>query len=446
MSGLPLGIRVRFGGRVCVPGADGGVVVIAAARIETPKAPVGRFLGSSAKSIRAQDELMSIFEQQKTLRFALQRHAAALLYEHGSGKRQKFRVCHCCRSIQGEVVAVYRSTNGANARYAGVMTCGSGWTCPVCAAKIGEVRRDELSEANVKHVQAGGRVNLTTMTFPHELNEMPLAETMGRFDKARQKFKNCAAYKAVFDKKKGRAGCIGCVTSMEITHGANGWHPHLHMLSFMARSISSEEVDVLKKAWVNILLKCGLGDNSKISDMMERALDVRGGEDAAAYIAKYGREEEWGVSSELTRSHAKKGIGDSVTPFGLLALSDAGDERAGRLFVEFAEAFLGKRLITFSPGLRAHFNMSEEQDDEEAAVRPDEANDLVGILRPEQWRVVLKADARAGLLAFAAGQCCGYAQAELDLWVDSLKAGPVRSRGWFCQPMRPNPANFRWRR
>jgi hypothetical protein len=415
---------------------------VIASGLERPAKREGRFLGNYAKSIRAPEEKLSIFEQQKTMRFALQRHAAGLLYEPASGKRQKFRVTHCCRSIQGEIVAIYRSSNGANARYAGIMTCGSGWTCPVCATKIGEVRREELSYANVMHVQAGGRVDLTTMTFPHELNEMPLAETMARFDKARQKFKNCALYRAVFDRKKSRTGCIGCVTSMEITHGINGWHPHLHMLSFTARSVNPEEIDKLKKAWVNILLKCGLGDNSKISDMMERALDVRGGEDAAQYIAKYGREEKWGITSELTRSHAKKGIGDSVTPFGLLALSDAGDEQAGELFKEFANVFLGRRLITFSPGLRAEFSMGEDASDEEAAAQPDEANDLVGVLKPEQWKIVLKADARAGLLAFAAGKCDGYAQEQLDLFVEDLKSAPVRSRGWFYQPMRPNPANF----
>lgn len=379
------------------------------------------------------------------MRFALQRQASALLWEEFSGKRQKFRVCHCCRSIQGEIVHVYRSPDGTNAAYAGIMTCGSGWTCPVCAVKIGEVRREELSYANVMHVKAGGRVDLTTMTFPHELNKMTLAETMERFDKARQKFKNSAPYKAVFDKKKSKTGCIGCVTSMEITHGVNGWHPHLHMLSFSGRSINQEEIDRLKKTWVNILLKCGLGDNSKISHMMERALDVRGGEDAANYIAKYGREERWGITSELTRSHSKKSIHeDSVTPFGLLALADAGDEAAGKLFKEFANVFLGRRLITFSPGLKAHFGLGDDRadDDEEAAARADSAAVIyVGSLQPAQWGEVLRKDARASLLVFAA-KMKDFGQEQLDLFVENLKSAPVRSRGWFYQPMRPNPANF----
>jgi hypothetical protein len=410
-----------------------------------PKPPVRASLGNSAKSIRGPAEELAFFEQNKTMRFALQRVAGSLLYEPMAGKRQKFRVCHCSRSVQGEVVTIYRAPDGSKARFGGVMTCGSGWTCPVCAVKIGEVKREELSGANVRHVQAGGRVDLTTATFPHELREYSLEETMERFDKARQKFKNCASYKAVFDKKKSRAGCIGCVTSLEITHGVNGWHPHLHMLSFTERSINPEEIDSLKKAWVNILLKCGLGDNSKINDMMERALDVRGGEDAANYIAKYGREEKWGLTSELTRTHSKKGIGDGCTPFGLLALADVGEEGAGELFKEFANAFLGKRLINWSPGLRSHFELNEEgASDEEIAAQPNEANSFVGMLNPDQWRVVLRADARAGLLAYAAGCCVnpGTGQNDLNEYVESLKAAPVKSRGWFYAPMRPNPASF----
>ena len=406
------------------------------------KLPARSPLGNSAKSIRAPEEQLVIFEQRKTMRYALQRQAAQLLWESGSGKRQKFRVCHCSRSVQGEVVTLYRAPDGSNARYGGIMTCGSGWTCPVCATKIGEVRREELSASLLLHVQSGGRVNLTTLTFPHERNEMPLAETVERMDKARQMFKNRAEYKAVFHAGKSKTGCIGTVTSMEITHGINGWHPHLHMLSFTDRSITPDEEDRLKKLWVGCLIKCGLGSNSQITDMMTYALDVRGGEKAAEYIAKYGREERWGITSELTRSHAKKGIGDSVTPFGLLALALAGEEAAEELFVEFANVFLGKRLVSFSKGLRAHFGLQDETSDEEAAAMPGEATDFVGMLTHDQWRVVLKADARAKLLVFAASKCTGYAQADLDMFVENLKDAPVKSRGWFYVPMRPNPANF----
>jgi|CXWL01.1.fsa_nt_gi hypothetical protein len=416
--------------------------MVAAASVGSSKKPVSPFLGNSAKSIREKspEARLSRFVTAKTIRYALQRKAGQLLWDELGGKRQKFRVCHCGRSVQGEGVAIYRQSSGAGARFGGLATCGSGWTCPTCATRIGEVRREELSKAAVKHVKVdGGRVNLLTQTFPHERNGLSLADTQVRFYKARQAFKNRALYKKLFSIDKTTIGYVGMVSSMEITHGANGWHPHLHMLSFTKRSLSDDEILELKKLWVSVLIKFGLGSKAQIPEMMEHGLDVRGGEDAAAYIAKYGREEKWGISSELTRSHSKKGIGDSVTPFGLLALADAGDEQAAALFVEFAHAFLGKRLITWSRGMRAKFGMQEEHTDEAAAAQEMEAEHFVAFINHDYWKIVLRADARAELLEYAAGCCLNpdTGQADIEEFIEALKYAPKKSRGWFYAPMRP---------
>ncbi len=394
-------------------------------------------LGSKAKSIHKKKPKaygLDEFTKSKAFRLAMQRTAAGLLFEPNSGKKQKFRVCHCGRSIQGDVVVVYRATDGSRARFAGLTTCGSGWTCPVCAARIGETRREELSSAMVRHNNAGGRVSLLTLTFPHEFDH-PLAELMDKFDKARQKFKNSRAYRAVLNKNEGAAGCLGCVSSLEITYGNHGWHPHLHMLSFTARSIMDEEIEVLKKAWVKCLIKCGLGDNTQLNEMMEHALDVRGGEDAASYIAKYGREEPWGITSELTRRHSKVGLGDeSMTPFGLLiAYQEHGEAWAGEKFKEFANVFFDRRLITWSEGLRAHFAI-DEADDQQAAESIDVPDEhYVGQLDADQWKQVLSRNARVELLHYAA-ECChnpATAQDDLNDFVESLKDKPQRTRGWF---------------
>lgn len=411
----------------------------AAAQVGHPKKPMCLSLGNKAKSIhtkKQQPRGLEEFTKSKSFRVSMQQTAAGLLWEANSGKKQKFRVCHCGRSIQGEVVHVYRAADGSKARFTGLTTCGSGWTCPVCAVRIGEVRREELSSAMVKHVKAGGRVNLLTMTFPHEFDH-PLAELMEKFDKARQKFKNSRAYRKVLNRKEGAAGCLGCVSSLEITHGKNGWHPHLHMLSFTERSITEDEIASLKKAWVSCLIKCFLGDNTKLTEMMEHALDVRGGEDAAAYIAKYGREEKWGITSELTRPHSKCGLSDeSMTPFGLLvAHKEYGEAWAGEKFKEFANVFLGRRLITWSEGLRAHFAI-DETDDQQAAETSDMPDEhYVGTLNPEQWKLVLSRNARVDLMRYAAECCHNYdtGQSDLNDFIESLKSAPQQARGWFYE-------------
>lgn len=406
-------------------------------------------LGNTAKSIHAGRNPASLrgFVKAKSIRYTLQRAAAGLLWNADQGKAQDFRVCHCGRSIQGTGVSVYRAADGSRARFGGLTTCGSGWTCPVCAQRIAEVRRDELSAAMVKHVASGGRAHLVTLTFPHDAT-WQLSDLMARFDKARAAWKNSRAYKRILG-KEGAAGCIGAVSSLEITHGANGWHPHLHMLVFTRRSLAEDEIEELKSGfrpgrregeiggWMGQLLRVGLADRCDLANIREHSLDVRGGEDAAGYIAKYGREESWGLSSELTRTHAKEGNNGGLTPFGLLQRYTEGEAWAGAKFVEFARAFLGKRLLTWSPGLRKLFDFEEDTSDEDAAAAELPEEKHVARITPEQWKIVIERDARADLLEYAADACFDpdTSQRDVDEFIEYLAKLPKKSRGWFWQPM-----------
>lgn len=369
------------------------------------------------------------FRASRNVRYALQRTAAGLLWDASAGKRQRHRVCHCCRSIRGDTVGVYRRDDGSRARFSGLMSCGSAWTCPVCGQIVAERRRDELSAGLVSWVQGGGRAHLLTFTFPHESDE-PVADLLKRFDRARQRFQASRTWKGA----KAAAESAGTVTSLEVTWGRNGWHPHLHMLLFVRRSLTDAEQSRLVDEWVRQLVNAGLGSTPQLADMLAHALDIRGGEDAADYITKYGREESWGLSSELTREHAKRAAADHLKPFGLLALAQQGEEWAGAKFREFAEAFFGKRLLTFSPGLRDALRLGAEVSDEALVeqTKPDESR--VATLKPEQWRIVMERDARGELLDYVARSCVNpeSAQADVDEWVAWVAVAKRRtSRGLF---------------
>lgn len=377
----------------------------------------------------------------KAKAYALRTQAGRLLFDGTGAKRQKFRVCHCGRSVNGDSVTVRRSPDGSKASIKGTTVCGSAWTCPICAFRIGEARRAELELANVAWVKGGGFTHLITLTFPHEADWL-LSDLMVNFDKARNRFRNSRAWKKIFA-AGGAADCAGTVGSLELTHGVNGWHPHLHLLAFVKRPLRQDEIDTLTKAWVGQLLKVGLGDGSKLSDMMRHSLDVRGGEDAAAYIVKYGREEQWGLSSEMAGAVAKNAKGEHLKPFGLLRASMEGDSFAGQRFREFAEAFHGKRLLTWSKGLRDFFGLGEELADEEVPEPDDSTCDqVVGTLNVEQWRVVVSREAQASLEEYAAMYCTDTARGQEDLndFIVWLQAQPARGGGWFMQPMQR-----RWR-
>lgn len=356
--------------------------------------------------------------------------------------------------MRGESATLYRAADGSNAYLSGLNTCGNGWTCPVCGAKIAEHRRRELSEAMAAWTNAeGGTAYLVTLTFPHAAGD-DLGAMLEKLAKARQGWKNSRTYKRILG-PDGTAGSAGAVTAMEVTHGANGWHPHVHMLVFAARGglgdglpalngdLSSPDIDALRGAWVKQLLKVGLADQQQVSDVWAHSFNVRGGEKAAEYIAKYGRDTRWGASSELTRSAAKVGAAGTVggevhvTPFQLLEWAGAGDTRAGALFREYADAFHGKRLLTWSPGLRKRLKLSAEEASDEAVADLDEElpeRQRVGVLQVEDLQIIVS----RGLLGELVRTFGPYGRADdqesLNDWMAWARTMPKTGRGAVLVP------------
>jgi hypothetical protein len=93
-------------------------------------------------------------------RWRMQREAQKLLPDE--------RVAFCMRRIQATSVDVLYSSTRQSAHYGGLMVCGSIWVCPLCAAKISELRRAELEQAIENWVAKGGTVYLATYTIAHK--------------------------------------------------------------------------------------------------------------------------------------------------------------------------------------------------------------------------------------------------------------------------------------
>ena len=114
--------------------------------------------------------------ENRVQRFALQSMARAILPESRTAK------CLRIRAFDSDV-QVWKSKEHGTASYAGLQTCGSVWTCPVCAAKIAERRRVELLEAMELHKAQGGAVYLLTLTTPHQRGDV-LGELLDQQGKA----------------------------------------------------------------------------------------------------------------------------------------------------------------------------------------------------------------------------------------------------------------------
>ena len=149
-----------------------------------------RSLGISAKSLhtlKPKNEV-STFDKMsaKKMRYALQRKAQSIMFDYQATKQH--RVCSCSRDIASDGVNVYRTVSGSSARFSNLMTCGSVWACPVCAAKVTEARRNDLQQAIEAWIKQGGYILLMTLTFPHERLDN-LADLLEKQAKALQYFK-----------------------------------------------------------------------------------------------------------------------------------------------------------------------------------------------------------------------------------------------------------------
>ena len=135
------------------------------------------------------------------------------------------RVARCNRYLQvGQThVEVVHSAIEQQAHYGKLEVCSSVWLCPVCATKIAERRRAELSEG-VDHCKVqGGAVLHLTLTVRHKHGDN-LQNLLDRFTRA---YRTMTGHRTYREKLRPLYQLFGSVRALEVTHSeANGWHPH----------------------------------------------------------------------------------------------------------------------------------------------------------------------------------------------------------------------------
>ena len=383
-QGLPVGL-----------GAPGGVPPLGINAKSSPAPSCEAFRVDPATGEVTHDKPEYSPPKVRVERFVLQSVARSILW--GS------RTAKCLRLVQAgrSEVEVWKSrTVEGAAVYGGLQTCGSVWACPVCAAKISERRRAELAHAIGQHRQEGGDVLLLTLTNPHKLGDS-LAEAVERQARAMSRFNSTRQAAKLWES----IGCVGTVRAWEVTHGANGWHPHFHLLLFVRSGLNLSDLRQRCYAlWANSCSLAGLPVPEfmvpyRFSNGAQKVffgVDVQDGKAAAKYASK------WGLESEMTKGHIKHSRAvKGRTPFDLLRAKLHDDDRqAAALFKEFAECFKGRRQLVWSKGLKARFAVAD-LNDEELAAQIDDSAACLGAISLEQWRVILRLDLQADILELA---------------------------------------------
>lgn len=335
-----------------------------------------------------------------TEKYRLQSVARDLLKGHTVdngkiGHHPVYKVVNCHRVPISSAVNVLADYERTRANYGGLQTCGSVWHCPVCAARIAERRAQEVRFMTEMWQNTGGGVLFATLTIRHNHGD----DLRILYDLAyRQAWYNFSRHRS-FIKAKKQYGFKWYIRAFEVTHGANGWHPHLHLILFVERSLTSTERKAFEhsifKAWNASITGMGLPSVSR-----SRGITLQDGSRAADYLAKFGRMPRWDNAKEMTKAHMKNGHSSSHTPFQLLQRASQGDFYAGKLFQEYAIAMHDKRQLTYSQGLREFFQVEDVTDERIAANMALETVVLAQLTR-EEWRRVTVHGDRAALLMIA---------------------------------------------
>lgn len=288
---------------------------------------------------------------------------------------QRFRVRNCMSFLpkQGEKAQVELVRRGQSYGFQGVDVCGSVWLCPVCNSRISAERRKELAHAVE---ESGGFTALITFTLSHARHDR-LSDLMSALRKALNSTKSGRWY----DGFLGDHGIIASASSLEITYGENGWHPHVHWLIFTDKKPDPE----LIRAQLSGRFEKFIRKNDHYSSAYH-GVDVRASrKDVSGYISK------WNVVKELSNVQAKRGRGESVTVWELAQLAVNGDREAERLWLEYADATYRKKALTWSRGAKELFGLSDLDDQEVAGMPEDQENEPVHVVSftISEWHFVL---------------------------------------------------------
>jgi Replication protein len=292
--------------------------------------------------------------------------------------------------LGGPILRITGSGEDRIAGYAGLVTCGSVWACPVCAGKIAARRAEELSQVMRTVLGSGGSASLITLTMRHHAGHQ-LKDLWQALSAAWHGVISGAQWTQ--DQELG--GLLGWVRVVEATHGRNGWHLHVHVLVCWQRSVSlrlAQEIGYrMWQRWTKVLERRGF-----TSWKHRGGVDVRMATLRSNNLARYFTKLAW----EVTYSHMKEARGGR-SPFKILIDGlRTGDADDLDLWLEWEQGSFGRRQLTWSLGehdLRKLAGLGVEQSDEEVAEEDLQGEDVIALPHPT-WKVLLAQELTTDLL------------------------------------------------
>lgn len=211
------------------------------------------------------------------------------------------------------------------------MRCGRQYSCPVCAAKKAAHRADELDR--MMHGDPCGRWQMVTFTIRHHAGER-LDALLSELMQGLRRVRRTRAVRDIFD-----ANVTATVRAVEVTWGANGWHPHVHLL-MRTEDWTVQQRALLEQEWRRALPGRTL---EAVSIAWSTPIESWSSGKRALYLAKLGAEVA-GVGKTCKNGN--------LTPWQLASLALI-DEPARARWCEYQDSMKGRRILEFDERAKA---------------------------------------------------------------------------------------------
>jgi hypothetical protein len=280
------------------------------------------------------------------------------------------------------------------AHYSGLMTCGNIWVCPVCSAKIRAERAAEISEGlRYLITELGGGGLFCSLTMSHAADD-ELTRTVGLVSDGFRAVQSSRAYVG----EREKYGILGHIRAFEVTHGVNGWHPHLHTVMCLrgraTAQAAAELQDSMLVRWNRWfarnnwpLAAPGIGVKIKVvrtlDDLAQYMTKVQEGSLGRYQATTYAGWEMARSDMKLAREHTSRTPFEIFADYGNTGLVEYLDR-----WHEYEQGMKGRSAIRWSPGLRGLLLPGRvELSDEEVAATEQEGV-TVALISHSLWRLL----------------------------------------------------------
>jgi hypothetical protein len=290
-------------------------------------------------------------------------------------KKKRISACGCRPIDPNKDIDIVKGEKG-NVYPTNLQKCASAWLCPVCLIKLNKHKLEWLKQTLEHHSKERKKMSFNTLTIQHKRYSR-LEDTMDQLQ---------SIYRAVYKNRKlqslKKEHQIEWLYTMEITYGANGWHPHFHfvVVSKADNSSITEFNNLFKSLYKKEIEKRGLLYNEGVT------IDIKGisnDKDIADYMTKQNAVYEITSNQNKISYKASKNYLELVSDY-----IDNGVDHT-KILLEYSDATHRKRQHQASRNFAPKHLKKMSNKTEQEILRDDKVDHIIGTLTTAQMKFII---------------------------------------------------------